>query len=116
MIKNAQVLFGNQIPLNENFGTFSLAWAGHVPGESLLNGLEFMSKSKDLPTFIEKIRGLKVYLSVPQNVVMADTSGNIGYMLLSSSPIRKNEYPYLGCRVLDGTTSEHDWEGIVDID
>jgi penicillin amidase len=47
---------------------------------------------------------------------MADTSGNIGYALLSASPIRGNEYPYLGCRVLDGTTSSHDWQGIVGMD
>ena len=93
-----------------------MVWAGHVPGESLLSGLDFMTKSKDLPSFIEKIKGLGTYLSVPQNIVLADTSGNIGYMLLSSSPKRKNEYPYLGCRVLDGTTSDHDWEGIVGID
>ena len=45
---------------------------------------------------------------------MADTSGNIGYMLASSSPKRKGDYPNLGCRVLDGTTSKHDWEGIID--
>lgn len=116
VIKNAQVLFGSQIPLSEQAGTFSLAWAGHVPGESLLSGLEYMTKSKDLPSFIEQIKGLGTYLSVPQNIVLADTSGNIGYMLLSSSPKRRNEYPYLGCRVLDGTTSDHDWEGIVGID
>jgi len=41
---------------------------------------------------------------------MADTSGNIGYMLASSIPIRKDKTPYIGCRVLDGTTSEFDWE------
>lgn len=61
------------------------------------------------------MRKIGKWISVPQNVVMADTSGNIGYMLLSTSPIRKNEYPYLGCRVLDGTTTDHDWEGVVDI-
>jgi acyl-homoserine lactone acylase PvdQ len=41
--------------------------------------------------------------SLPLNMVMADDSGNIGYTLLSSTPDRKNAYPYLGCRVLDGT-------------
>lgn len=34
-------------------------------------------------------------------------------MLLSSSPKRKNDYPYLGSRILDGTTSDYDWQGIV---
>jgi penicillin amidase len=45
---------------------------------------------------------------------MADTSGNIAYMLTSASPVRKNEYPYLGCRVLDGTTTKHDHVDIID--
>ena len=34
-IKNAQVLFANQIPIHEDDGEFSLAWAGHIPGEDL---------------------------------------------------------------------------------
>lgn len=110
------MLFGSQIPIGEDFGTFSLAWAGHVPGESLLQGLDQMAKSKDLPEFYQGIKSIGTYLSVPQNLVLADTSGNIGYMLLSSSPKRGNEYPYLGCRVLDGTSSQHDWEGIVGVD
>jgi penicillin amidase len=42
----------------------------------------------------------------------ADIEGNIGYWMLSSSPVRRNDYPYLGSRVLDGTSSVHDWEGI----
>jgi acyl-homoserine lactone acylase PvdQ len=46
--------------------------------------------------------------------MFADTEGNIGYMLVSSIPIRKNHHPLLGCRVLDGTTSMHDWEGYGD--
>lgn len=46
---------------------------------------------------------------------MADTSGNIGYSLLSAAPKRKNDYPYLGTTILDGTTSKHDWEGLVDL-
>lgn len=47
--------------------------------------------------------------------MLADSSGNIGYMLLSTSPMRKNEYPHLGCRVLDGSTSDHDWLDIIDL-
>lgn len=48
------------------------------------------------------------------NFVMADNSGNIGYLLTSSIPERKNDFPLLGCRVLDGTTSKFDWTGIGD--
>lgn len=74
-----------------------------------------MSESKTILEAKEKVHALGVWNSVPINVVLADTSGNIGYMLLSTSPLRKNEYPYLGCHIMDGTTSEHDWEGIVDV-
>lgn len=48
-------------------------------------------------------------------MVMADTSGNIAYALLSAAPKRKNDYPYLGTTVLDGQTSKHDHEGLVDL-
>ena len=47
-------------------------------------------------------------------MVLADTSGNIGYALFSSNPIRKGDYPNLGCRAFDGTTSKHDWQGLVE--
>ena len=43
------------------------------------------------------------------NLVLADNSGNIGYIHAASLPIRKNTTPYIGCRVLDGTTSAYDW-------
>jgi len=45
---------------------------------------------------------------------LADNSGNIGFMLATSIPIRKNDFTYLGCRVLDGTTSKYDWTGLAD--
>ena len=44
------------------------------------------------------------------NLVMADTEGNIGYLLGAAHPIRKDKTPYIGCRVLDGETTEFDWE------
>ena len=44
------------------------------------------------------------------NQVYADTSGNIAYQLIASVPIRKDKTPYIGQRILDGTTSEFDWE------
>jgi len=97
-------------------GDFSLVWAGHIPGESLMSLLGSLGTAKDLHEVKTGLQSLNTWKSIPANVVMADNSGNIGYMLLSSSPIRKNEYPYLGCRILDGTTSTHDWQGLVNIE
>jgi penicillin amidase len=47
------------------------------------------------------------------NAALADSEGNIGFALISQSPIRKNDYPFQGCNIRDGTTSMYDWEGIV---
>ena len=47
--------------------------------------------------------------------MFADTSGNIAYALISPAPKRKGGYPYLGTKILDGQTTKHDWEGIVDM-
>ena len=46
---------------------------------------------------------------------MADTSNNIAFTLLGSCPLRKDDYPHLGAKVLDGTSSNHDWEGITSL-
>jgi penicillin amidase len=46
------------------------------------------------------------------NLVLADTSGNIGYIMLLPSVNRKDKTPYIGSRVLDGTVSNYDWEGL----
>ena len=51
------------------------------------------------------------YRGVTVNVVMADTQGNIGYQLLAPVPIRKDQTPFLGLRVLNGRSSAYDWEG-----
>lgn len=33
--------------------------------------------------------------------------------MLASAPKRKQEIPYIGCKVFDGTTSKNDWDGIL---
>ena len=34
-------------------------------------------------------------------------------MLLADPPMRKNKTPFTGCKVLDGTTTDNDWEGFL---
>ena len=46
---------------------------------------------------------------------MADNSGDIGYMMLVAFPNRKDQTPYIGNRVLDGTTSKYDWNGLLPV-
>lgn len=79
----------------------------------MFDAIENFLFEKNLYEIKDKMKKIDEWRSIPANIVMADRKGNIGYMLLSSSPKRKNEYPYLGCRIIDGKTSENDWEGLV---
>lgn len=69
---------------------------------------------KDL---MEKINesGHRGHRSLPMNLVLADNSGDIAYMLLLAFPDRKDKTPYIGSRVLDGTRSDFDWNGLVSV-
>jgi len=42
-------------------------------------------------------------------IMMADTKGDIGFMTTSTHPVRSDDTPYIGTRVLDGRTSDYDW-------
>ena len=86
-----------------------------MPGETMFELHNSLVESKTVRYVEENLYRMEYWKSAPINMVMADRSGNIGYMLLSASPIRKNWYPYLGCGILDGTTTFHDWEGIAEI-
>ena len=50
------------------------------------------------------------FIGFNTNIIMADNSGNIGYYMMAPVPVRKDKTPYIGCRVLDGTKSDYDWE------
>lgn len=48
MLKNAQVRFGENIPVHDSFGDFSMSWTGHYPGESMLEFIRHSWSSKSL--------------------------------------------------------------------
>ena len=46
-------------------------------------------------------------------MLLADRNGDIAYILATNYAIRKENKPYIGCKVLDGTTTDNDWIGFV---
>ena len=67
---------------------------------------------KDVPSLFEELDtspSFQAYKGFGQNVIFADTQGNIGYYLIMSVPVRKDKTPYIGSRILDGTTTKFDW-------
>jgi acyl-homoserine lactone acylase PvdQ len=69
---------------------------------------------KELMDKIEE-NGKQGHRSLPMNLVLADNSGDIGYMMLVPFPNRKDKTPFIGNRVLDGTTTAYDWDGLVPV-
>jgi penicillin amidase len=68
-------------------------------------------RAKTIDDIIEKFDALKVFSSVPQNLILAFDNGDIGFFLANNMPIRKDGLPYTGCRILDGTQTSNDWIG-----
>ena len=64
-----------------------------------------MAELKNLHQIKALVRSMKFWNGCSLNAVFADYEGNIGFAMLAMSPSRKNEYPQVGSRVHDGTTS-----------
>ena len=75
--------------------------------------LNTIYKAQDLPSLFNEFTKdrFNSYTGFGSNILFADTKGNIGYHLIISAPVRKEKTPYIGSRVLDGTTSKWDWTG-----
>jgi len=81
----------------------------------MLEMLNYMTTDKGVLEFVKIMDSKKSYVGLPSNLILADTDGNIAYMMLAPTPNRKNKTPFIGARVLDGTTSENDWDGLIPV-
>ena len=114
---SSALLFGSRLPKTPDNGKFySFAWQGQFIGEDSMGLTKAIFESKDLHEFFDKFDNQPLgqsYKGVGQNTVLADDSGNIGFRMLTTMPERKDKTPFIGNRILDGTTSKHDWTGEV---
>ena len=110
-------MFSHKLPIKGDAkDVYSFAWGGHQTGESYYHLLDAFSECPDLGCVSKAIQDLEHWKGVPSNVLMADRDDNIAYAMLASCPLRKNGYPHLGSQILDGTTSDHDWNGFASVD
>ncbi len=93
-------------------GTYavSLAWSGLTPATSA-DSLVGLATATDFTSFRTALRGL----SLPQNFVYADTSGNIGYQATGFVPVRRASTAGAppGYLPSPGWDSRWDWTGWV---
>jgi len=98
------------LPNDDNL--YSFGWGGAYEGDSSLEFLDAVMNSEDVNDFFERMEeatSSNGYRGLAANIIIADNKGNIAYQLAVPVPKRKDLTPYLGCRVLDGRTSQFDW-------
>jgi penicillin amidase len=104
-----EILFTHRGPVITDFkkmdDVISMRWMGNEPSNELLT-VYMLNRAKNWNDFTSAIRHFR---SVSQNIVYADTSGNIGLYCAAGIPIRKGN-PMM---VNPGWTDAYDWKGIV---
>lgn len=114
--QSSGLLFGGDIIDLPYDAKFSFAWGNMRSAKehsfTILRKVTEFKKVKSLWDFMEELTK-DGYYGFSANFVMAD-SEDIAYQLALGFPKRKNLTPFLGCRVLDGRTTEFDWdEGVL---
>jgi len=111
-MQSGSVLFGSEIPDVDFKHQYSHMWGGMAPGDNFIGILESFANGKGVKEVHEQIEAMESgYKGIPMNMVFADNSGDIGYVMLVAVPDRKNKTPYIGNRVLNGETTDNDWDG-----
>ena len=97
----------NAAPDRGNGYAVSLRWTALMPGKSMDAVFE-LNKAKDFKSF----QAAAAHFEVPsQNLIYADTAGNIGYQAPGSIPIRKNHRD--GRLPAAGWESKNGWQGFI---
>jgi len=91
---------------NETDKAYALKWTALEPG-GLANSYNWLGKAHNWKQFREL---MKAAWGPAQNVVYADTDGNIGYLMAARVPIRKKGH---GEVPVPGDTDEYEWTGYI---
>ena len=91
VMQSGAVLFGSAIPSVDSEQLYSHAWGGMYPGDKFIDMVKGFADDigvkKSIDNMLQHTEG---YNGIPCNLVMADNSGDIGYMMLVPIPKRKD--------------------------
>ena len=93
-------------------GDFSLSWTGYFTGSnSVLNCMTNFWKIKTVKEAIDLVKGKP---DSSFGICLSDSLNNIGWVASTAFPIRPFKADE-GRRILDGSSGEHDWKGLVPV-
>ncbi|MFF6778499.1 penicillin acylase family protein [Streptomyces sp. NPDC012637] len=90
----------------------SLRWTALQPGKSMDAVFE-LNRAKDFQAFRAAAKDFEV---PSQNLIYADTAGNIGYQAPGKIPVRTKAANYDGTLPAPGWDSSYDWKGYIPFD
>ena len=77
VIKNAKLQGFNRLPIDENGGSFSLAWTGHAKDETYFKLLDNIIKAKDLHELKQLQQRMEKWISIPLYLSLTISSRGI---------------------------------------
>jgi penicillin amidase len=103
------VLGGHLPPLRDD-EVLALAWPALRTDDRSAEALYRMNRATDWPSFTAALRD---FHAPQQNILFADTQGNIGFIAPARVPMRKSGD---GTRPVPGWSGEFDWRGFIPFD
>lgn len=100
---------GNAAPDRGTGYGVSLRWTALQPGKSMDAVFE-LNRAKDFKSFRAAAKDFEV---PSQNLIYADTEGNIGYQAPGKIPVRSDAKGYDGTMPAPGWDSKYDWKGYI---
>lgn len=105
-----EIRFTHRGPIVSEFkkvkdAAISMRWIGNEKSNELRT-VFLLNRAKNWEDFKNAV---KTFISISQNIIYADTAGNIGLYCCAGIPIRKGN----GITIQPGWTDEFDWRGLV---
>ncbi|MCX7902191.1 MAG: penicillin acylase family protein [Burkholderiaceae bacterium] len=86
----------------------ALRWAALEPGDTSLAAIRAMNRARNAAEFEAALSAFKLAM---QNVVYADTAGNIGFVAAGRTPLRGDDDHLKGIAPAPGWDARYDWRG-----
>jgi penicillin G amidase len=107
---------GTMPPLKDTLAApyvLALQWTALMPGDSSAAAGVQLSHAKNWDEFLVAAKG---FHAPQQNIVFADTQGNIGYIAPARVPVRKADNDLKGLAPALGWDAKYDWDGWIPFD